>query len=69
MKMVNRATGEAVYFNCVTKAGKEVWLVQGIGDTVVIGRDRQKRKSRAFTQYNQADAYLKRHGYETETYK
>ena len=60
MKMINKASGEAVYFNPVTKAGKEVWVIQGIGSTVVIGRDRQKRKSRVFTQYHQAEAYLAR---------
>lgn len=69
MKMVNKATGEALYFNMVTKAGKDVWLLQGIGSTVVIGRDRQRRKSRVFSQYSQAEAYLKRHGFEAETYK
>lgn len=69
MKMVNKASGEAVYFNPVTKAGKEVWVIQGIGSTVVIGRDRQKRKSRIFTQYAQAEAYLARHGFESETYR
>jgi len=68
MKMINKTTGEAVYFNPVTKAGKEVWLIQGIGATVVIGRDRQKRKSRVFSQYPQAEAYLKRHGFESETW-
>lgn len=68
MKMVNKATGEAVYFNPVVKAGKDVWLIQGIGGTLVIGRDRQKRKSRVFTQYPQAERYLKAHGFETETY-
>ncbi len=69
MKMINKATGEAVYFNPVKKAGKEVWLIQGIGATAVIGRDRQKRKSRVFTQYPQAERYLKAHGYEAETYR
>lgn len=69
MKMVNKATGEAVYCNYVTKAGKDVILIQGIGGTLVIGRDRQKRKSRVFTQEAQATAYLKRHGFETETYQ
>ena len=49
MKMINKASGEAVYFNPVRKAGKDVWVIQGIGSTVVIGRDRQKRKSRIFT--------------------
>ena len=54
MKMVNEK-GEAVYFNCVKKYnGKECWVIQGIGDTVVIGRDRQKKKSRVFTQEAQA---------------
>ena len=41
MKMVN-AKGEAVYFNRAWKHGKETWVVQGIGETLVIGRDRQK---------------------------
>ena len=66
MKMVNKGTGEAVYFNPITKRGKEAWIIQGIGSTVVIGRDRQKKKSRTFTQYAQAEAYLKRHGFESE---
>ena len=66
MKMINKATGEAVYFNPITKRGKEAWIVQGIGSTVVLGRDRQKKKSRTFTQYAQAEAYLKRHGFESE---
>lgn len=69
MKMINKASGEAVYFNPITKRGKDVWIIQGIGSTVVIGRDRQKLKSRTFTQYSQAEAYLKRHGFESETYK
>ncbi len=68
MKMINKATGEAVYFNPVKKAGKDVWLIQGIGSTVVIGRDRQKRKSRIFTQEAQAERYLKAHGFESESY-
>ena len=68
MKMINKASGEAVYFNPVTKAGKEVWVIQGIGSTVVIGRDRQKLKSRTFAQYAQAEAYLARHGFEGEKY-
>lgn len=62
MKMVNEK-GEAVYFNSITKNGKYCWIIQGIGSTVVIGRDRQKRKSRTFTQERQAAAYLDRHGF------
>lgn len=69
MKMVNKSTGEAVYFNPVTKHGKDAWIIQGIGSTVVIGRDRQRLKSRTFTQYSQAEAYLKRHGFESESYR
>lgn len=62
MKMKN-AKGEEVYFNLIQKNGKDYWLVQGIGSTKVIGRDRQKRKSRSFTRENQAAAYLQRHGF------
>ena len=68
MKMINKKSGEAVYFNPIRKNGKDAWIIQGIGSTVVIGRDRQKRKSRVFTQYHQAEAYLARHGFEGEKY-
>ncbi|MCD7857710.1 MAG: hypothetical protein LUG55_07950 [Clostridiales bacterium] len=62
MKMAN-AKGEEIYYNPVEKNGKLVWVVKGIGSTVVIGRDRQKRKSRTFTQEHQAQAYIDRHGF------
>ena len=39
------------------------WVVQGIGETLVIGRDRQKRRSRTFTQLPQAEKYLARMGF------
>lgn len=68
MKIVNEATGGAVYFNPVTKNGKDVWVVKGIGDVVIYGRDRQKKKSRIFTQYAQAEAYLKRNGFTKTVY-
>jgi hypothetical protein len=55
--------GEEVYFNPITKNGKDYWIIQGIGSTVVIGRDRQKLKSRSFRQERQAAAYLDRHGF------
>lgn len=45
------------------KHGKETWVVQGIGETLVIGRDRQKRRSRTFTQLPQAEKYLARMGF------
>ena len=51
MKMINKATGEAVYFNPIRKNGKDACIIQGTGSTMVIGRDRQKLKSRTFTQY------------------
>jgi hypothetical protein len=62
MKMAN-AKGEAIYYNPVEKNGKFVYVVKGIGDTVILGRDRQKRKSRIFTQEAQAQAYLDRNGF------
>ena len=52
MHMVNDK-GEAVYYNLVRKNNKDYWLVQGIGSTVVYGRDRERRKSRHFTQEQQ----------------
>lgn len=64
MKLVNDK-GEAVYYNPVVKNGKDQYIIKGIGDTVVIGRDRQKLKSRTFTQERQAAAYLDRHGFRT----
>ena len=57
MKMVN-PKGEAVYYNPVVKNGKDQWIIKGIG------RDRQKLKSRTFTQEQQAIQYLKRHGFQ-----
>ena len=57
MHMVNDK-GEAVYYNLVRKNNKDYWLVQGIGSTVVYGRDRERRKSRHFTQEQQAGATL-----------
>lgn len=62
MHMINDK-GEAVYFNPIRKNGKDQWLIQGIGSTIVLGRDRQRRKSRTFTQYSQAERYLAKHGF------
>lgn len=59
MHMVNDK-GEAVYYNLVRKNNKDYWLVQGVGSTVVYGRDRERRKSRHFTQEQQAERYLAR---------
>ena len=62
MKMVNDK-GEAVYYNPVEKHGRLEFVIKGIGDTIVVGRDRQKCKSRTFRQQAQADRYLARHGF------
>ncbi len=68
MARMKNDKGEELYFNDATKNGKQVWVLKGIGDTLIIGRDRQKRKSRIFTQYAQAEAYLNRHGFKTSYY-
>lgn len=70
MAKLANAKGEMVYFNLVQKNGKLQWVIKGIGDTVVLGRDRQKKKSRTrtFTQEAQADAYLKRNGFTISLY-
>ena len=62
MRMVNEA-GEAVYYNLVLKHGKYRYQVQAASGQVIVGRDRQKRKSRTFSQEHQAEAWLKRNGY------
>ena len=62
MKMVTDK-GDAVYYNPVVKNGKDQFIIKGIGDTMVIGRDRQKLKSRTFTKESQAQSYLDRHGF------
>ena len=62
MKMVNEK-GEAIYCNEANKNGKSVWVLKGIGETKIIGRDKQKKQSRVFTQEAQMTAYLKRHGF------
>ena len=49
------AKGEEVYYNIVEK--------EGINGTMVLGRDRQRLKSRTFTQEAQAEGYLKRNGF------
>ena len=67
MKLAN-AKGEMVYYNLVEKRGKIQWVVKGIGDTVVLGRDRQKKKSRTFTQEAQAETFLTRNGFTISLY-
>ena len=66
--MVNGA-GEVVYYNCVVKHGEIRYQVQAASGQVLPGRDRQKRKSRTFSQEHQASKYLRRLGYEAPSYK
>lgn len=68
MARLENDQGGAVYFNPILKHGKEAWVIKGIGDTVILGRDRQRKKSRIFTQYARAEAYLRRHGFTHATY-
>ncbi len=60
--------GQAVYFNGVTKGGKERWIVLAASGQTLQGRDRQKLKSRTFSQYHQAEAFLNRNGYTIALY-
>lgn len=62
MRMVNGA-GEVVYYNVVDKHGGVRYVVLAASGQVLPGRDRQKRKSRTFSQEHQAERYLKRLGY------
>lgn len=64
MKMVNQQ-GDAVYYNPVTKHGNTRYIIQAASGQVILGRDRQKGKSRTFTHDFQAEAWLKRNGYKT----
>ena len=62
MKMMN-AEGRAIYYNDVEKRGKIRYIVKSIDGLPIIGRDKQKLKSRTFTQEAQAQAWLKRNGF------
>ena len=62
MKMMNEA-GQAVYYNCVSKRGSMKFVVLAASGQPILGRDRQKRKSRTFAQQHQAESWLKRNGY------
>lgn len=62
MRMVN-SDGQVVYYNDVYKHGKLCYLVQAASGQMIMGRDKQKRKTRTFAQEHQAQAWLKRNGY------
>lgn len=57
-----------MYFNTVEKRGKVRYIVLAASGQTLPGRDRQKLKSRTFTQYHQAEAFLNRNGYTTAEY-
>lgn len=67
MRLRNEA-GQSVYFNTVEKRGKVRYIVLAASGQTLPGRDRQKLKSRTFTQYHQAEAFLNRNGYTTAEY-
>lgn len=62
MKMVNEA-GQAVYYNSVVKHDGIKYVVLAASGQPILGRDRQKRKSRTFTHQHQAESWLRRNGY------
>ncbi len=66
MKLSNEA-GQAVYMNDVEKHGKLVWVIKAASGQTLMGRDRQKLKSRTFKNQYQAEAFLERYGYTTVT--
>lgn len=65
MLMVNQQ-GETVYYNLVEKHGNVRYIVRAASGQYILGRDRQKAKSRTFAQEHQAAAWLKRNGYATK---
>ena len=67
MRLRNEA-GQSVYFNTVEKRGKVRYIVLAASGQTLPGRDRQKLKSRTFTQYHQAEAFLNRNGYTISEY-
>ena len=62
VKMVNGA-GEVIYYNVVTKHGLIRYVIQAASGQAILGRDRQRRKSRTFAQEHRAEAWIKRMGY------
>lgn len=64
MKLKN-PQGEEVYYNAVVKHDRYRYVVAAANKaTVILGRDRQKKKSRTFAQEHQALHWLERNGYQ-----
>lgn len=66
MKLLN-SDGQGVYYNIVEKRGKLRFIVLAASGQKLIGRDKQKLKSRTFLNEHSAEAWLKRHGYTMRT--
>lgn len=62
MRMVNEQ-GQAVYYNCVEKHKRIRYVVKAASGQFILGRDREKLRSRTFVQEHQAEAWLRRNGY------
>lgn len=63
--MVNEQ-GQAVYYNCVEKHDRIRYVVKAASGQFILGRDREKLRSRTFAQEHQAEAWLRRNGYHAE---
>lgn len=61
MKMQNNEG--AIYYNIVTKNGKTRYIILAASGQLITGRDKQRTKSRTFTQEHQAEKWLTAHGY------
>lgn len=66
MKLLN-SDGQAVYYNIVEKRGKLRYIVLAASGQRLVGRDKQKLKSRSFLNEHSTEAFLKRHGYTVRT--
>lgn len=62
MKLTN-TEGQSVYYNIVTKHGLERYVILAASGQKIIGRDKQKTRSRTFAREHQALAWLWRNGY------
>lgn len=62
MKLLNEK-GQAVYYNVVEKRGNIRCIVLAASGQKLIGRDKEKVKSRTFLTEVKAQAWLERNGY------
>lgn len=62
MRMVD-GCGNAVYYNVVEKRGEIRYIVLAASGQKITGRDKQRLKSRTFTQEHQAERWLRSNGY------